>query len=54
MCKTVMTFPWTSYFVHKNHSFLFFSVLISLSFHFLDHTDEIKVAKTLKLKVLYA
>ena len=54
MCRTVMTFPWSSLSVHIDHSFLFFSVHISLSFHFLDHPNEIKIAKTLKLKVLYA
>lgn len=46
MCRTVMMFLWTSLSVHINHSFLFFSVLISLSFQLLDHTDEIKISKT--------
>lgn len=46
MCRAVMMFPRTSLSVHVNYSFLFFSVLISLSFQLLDHTDEIKISKT--------
>lgn len=46
MYRTVMMFPWASLSVHVNYSFLFFLVLISLSFQLLDHTDEIRISKT--------